>query len=730
MGARDVVFTILAIDEASRTLEKVGLGADVTGGKLGKLGSLAGTAFAGVALAAGAAAVKGVELGMDFQASMEQLHTQAGVAQGDVDSLSGKVLDLAGKVGTDPDSLAQALYHVESSFASTGIKGDEAMHLLQTAAEGAKVGHADLVDVTNALDAAVVSGIPGVKNFDQAMGALNATVGSGDMTMQDLAEAFGGGAIAAVKTYGLSLRDVSAALAVFGDNNIRGADAGTALRMTVQSLAVPAKEGKDALARLGLQTDTLGKAMQHGGLSEAISVLVDHLHKAGIKGDETGQILTEAFGKKAGTGINVLVDQYDRLKSKYGEIDKASKGFGESWASQQKTFKQEWDQFKATIDALLTKLGLVLIPMLQSTFSWLGQLGGQVKTAFDGVGKSEFMAELAPKLEALGGKLSALWDTIKAAVAQVWPHVVAAFDKIKAAVEPVISKIADTLNKDVIPALSGLVEAIAPVISWLVDKLAPIVAKVFSYIGTVIEGALKIISGIINVVTGIITGNWGKAWDGIKQIVSGVWDIIKGLVTNGLGIIEDLLSGAASALWHIGKALFEGLWNGMKSMWGAITGWVSDMAHKLPDWIRGPLGISSPSRVFHAIGTNIVGGLLAGFRATEPEVASYLKAFSDRISAIKVSPKVEANLKQFAGGIAAGIAAGSGDVQDALADVIPIRPGVAVGGQSSRLAGGDTYIINLPAGMMMGTPAQLARELERTIQEAGRSGVKVNLQTA
>ena len=57
--------------------------------------------------------------------------------------------------------------------------------------------------------------------------------------------------------------------------------------------------------------------------------------------------------------------------------------------------------------------------------------------------------------------------------------------------------------------------------------------------------------------------------------------------------------------------------------------------------------------------------------------------------------------------------------------------GGAAGGGTPSVSNGDTYYtINLPAGMMMGTPAQLARELERTIQEAGRSGVKVNLQTA
>jgi hypothetical protein len=98
---------------------------------------------------------------------------------------------LAGKVAQDPDSLAESLFHVESNFESMGISSAKALKLTETAAKGATVGHADLVDVTNALTAAVAANIPGVQNLDQAMGVLNATVGVGDMKMQDLAKAFG-----------------------------------------------------------------------------------------------------------------------------------------------------------------------------------------------------------------------------------------------------------------------------------------------------------------------------------------------------------------------------------------------------------------------------------------------------------------------------------------------------------------------------------------------------------
>ncbi|MEU1445514.1 phage tail tape measure protein [Streptomyces mirabilis] len=332
-------------------------------------------AFHKTALLAGAgiAAIgfESVKMAAKFDSSMTLLHTQAGVATDKMAGLKKGVLDLAGKVGQSPDSLAESLFHVESNFESMGITSSKALHLVETAAKGATTGHADLVDVTNALTAAVASGIPGVQNFDQAMGVLNATVGVGDMKMQDLANAFGSGMVATVKGFGLSITDVGAALAVFGDNNIRGSLAGNQLRMSVMALAKPVSTAHDALQTLGLTQTTLAKDMQKGGLKLALEDLVDRMHKAGISSKEQGQIITEAFGRKAGAGLNILVGQMDRLESKYPALEKGAKNFGQSWADTQKTFAFQMKQLQTSFDALMIGLGEKLIPPLQSFISLL-----------------------------------------------------------------------------------------------------------------------------------------------------------------------------------------------------------------------------------------------------------------------------------------------------------------------------------------------------------------------
>lgn len=330
--------------------------------------------------------VEAVKMASKFDSEMTLLNTQAGVSKDKMAGLKKGVLSLAGKVGQDPDSLAEALFHVESNFASMGISSSKALALTETAAKGATVGHADLVDVTNALTAAVASGIPGVQNFDQAMGVLNATVGSGDMKMQDLANAFGSGMVATVKGFGLSIVDVGAALATFGDNNIRGALAGNQLRMSVMALAKPIAGGASTLASIGLQADTLAKDMQRGGLKLALEDLVAHMKAAGISSKQQGAIITEAFGRKAGAGLNILVGQMDRLESKYPEITKGAKTFSQSWEDTKKTFAFQMKSLETGFEALMIGIGEKIIPPLQAFIGLLKEHKGTAIAAAEALG--------------------------------------------------------------------------------------------------------------------------------------------------------------------------------------------------------------------------------------------------------------------------------------------------------------------------------------------------------
>jgi hypothetical protein len=123
-----------------------------------------------------------------------------------------------------------------------------------------------------------------------------------------------------MKQYGVTLNDVGAALADFGDNNIRGADAATLLRMAVQAIAKPPR---DAAARWADRADVVEQLQsdeQTGGLNKALTDLHTHLVNSGIDASQWGALMTDAFTKKAGTGIITLIGTFDRFEQKYKEV--------------------------------------------------------------------------------------------------------------------------------------------------------------------------------------------------------------------------------------------------------------------------------------------------------------------------------------------------------------------------------------------------------------------------
>jgi TP901 family phage tail tape measure protein len=657
------------------------------------LGSTTKLAFLGVAAAVGYGVVEAAK----YQSTMTQLLTQAGVAKSQFKGLESGILALSGQVGFDPDSLAEALYHVESSFQSVGIKGPQALNLVKIAAQGAQVGHADLVDVTNALDAAIASGIPGVQSYSQAMGALNSIVGSGDMHMQDLADAFGTGMLATVKGFGVTLNDVGAALATFGDNNIRGAKAGNDLRMAIQALGSPGTGpiAQDALAKLGLQYDTLSKDMQKGGLKLAITDLQAHLKAAGMTGVKTGEILTDAFGKRAGSGLNILIGQESRFMSKYPDLENGAHGFGKAWGTQQQTVGQQFKELEANLKALAVSFGAVLLPAVTKISQVLNKF-------FSFVDKHPVLAKFVGVIIALAvafGLLTAAGIAFDAAMdADPVVLIILAVVALAAGLYELYKhvKIVREAVADVGHFFAAVwtvaVHAAGAVVHWFVSgplafirqemavfsrfwkqngaEIERIFKAVWVIIGADLKMAMDIIVGVLKVGLDILKAVWQVAWTIISVVFKTVWDVIAdiirtvvGVVLNIIGaflqliqghwskawndlktatgdllkgvwnIIKDVLGGIVSLVYGVGKAIIQGFINGIKDMFGAVWKTVKDLGGGVVSTIKNVLKIFSPSKVMVEIGQYIGDGLVQGL--TGPTASKVNSAAEKLASLIK-----------------------------------------------------------------------------------------------
>jgi iron-sulfur cluster repair protein YtfE (RIC family) len=126
----------------------------------------------------------------------------------------------------------------------------------------------------------------------------------------------------------------------------------------------------------------------------------------------------------------------------------------------------------------------------------------------------------------------------------------------------------------------------------------------------VISGATQFgmhyIMNLIAVVTDVITGHWGKAWEDVKKLVSQAFSDI-------WGTIKSVTADFGTALSSAGKALIQGLIDGIEGMAGAAWDAVKNVASGLKDTAKSILHINSPSKVFRdEVGAAIPEGIALG----------------------------------------------------------------------------------------------------------------------
>lgn len=364
-------------------------GADIVNGAM--LG--AGLAVAGVATAS-------FKMASDFQASMKLIQTNAGASAQEVQNMTKAVLAMAGSVGTTPDELAQGLYHIESA----GFRGSDALNILRSAAEGAKVGNANLEDTTQALISLTASHIKGITGEVQAMGTLNAIVGSGDMRMQDLAQAMSTGVAPAAAAFGLSIQDVGAAMATLTDNAVPPVDAATRLRMTISMMGAPSQAAAKALAHIGLASTKLADDMRSKGMLAALQDLQTHLKKSGETAAQQQETIARAFGGgQESATLLTLLGQMDRLQSKYGDISEGAKKFGSAWDETQQNANMAFSKLWAQVQTLGIELGMKMIPTVTKLVNFVAT---NLVPALDS--SSSWIDKNKTALEVLGGVITAV----------------------------------------------------------------------------------------------------------------------------------------------------------------------------------------------------------------------------------------------------------------------------------------------------------------------------------
>lgn len=375
-------------------------------------------------------------------------------------------------------------------------------------------------------------------------------------------------------------------------------------------------------------------------ISASLKRLAPDISEAGIA---FLRMLGRIMGVSTAAGEAGLTGILDKLTDKFNSIDAESVqgGFDK--------LARTWDQVTAAGRKVAEWIGIVKDAYKTYTTEFIAvadavsvaaiAFGGPVVAAIAAVGLiirhfDDLKAAWAGVSEALSGgngPLGEMMAHFQSAADEVLPHLKDAFNQIKETVLPLLQELADKVTNDLGPAFAEFIDAAAPVVSWLVDVLGPVVAETFANVVRLIMGAVDVIIGIFKVLTGVLTGDWEKAWEGIKQIASGIGkmlgaiirqavNVIKGAWNLIIGILKGIMKRAVDGVVSAAKGIGKGVARAVSGAWGAIKSALSTLKNKIVD------KFSDAGNWLKGAGGRIVGGLMDGLRAAGSGILSVIRA--------------------------------------------------------------------------------------------------------
>jgi TP901 family phage tail tape measure protein len=361
------------------------------------------TLLSAATVAAGAGVLK---LGNNFETNMVRLVTVAGVSEQAMQKFRGEVLQLAPAVGKAPAELSKALYGI----ASVGMRGAEAMEILERSAKASAIGLGETEAVARAVVGAMTAYGKDTLSAAKATDILHAAVVEGGAEARDFAQTLG--RITGIASLvGISFEEVTSSIATFTRLGVRADEAVTALRGTMAFLMKPAAQSRDMLLQMGTSIQEVRDKVKKDGLASA---LIELTRLTNGNEEAMGRIIPN-FRALAGVLANTG-EQAEEYRNILFKVTHASGNLDEAFTRLSETAQQKLNRAWAQVLVLGVQAGEKLAPAVISiaqSMMPLVEIGGKMVNAFaalpqplqtTAVGLVLFAAAMGPVLS-VGGRL-------------------------------------------------------------------------------------------------------------------------------------------------------------------------------------------------------------------------------------------------------------------------------------------------------------------------------------
>lgn len=428
------------------------------GNRLQSVGSEIATSFGLAGAAVAGALGYAVNTAATFEAKMDRVGTIADATAETLQEMSAVAMELGASTSKSASEVADGM----EMMAAMGFKANEIIAAMPGVISAAEASGEDMALVADTMAVSIRAFGLEANQATHVADVLSKTANISAANLQGMAYALKYAA-APAHTLGMSIEEVSAAVAIMSDAGIRGETAGTTLRMALTRLVKPTDETTEVLNKLGVRiNDSSGNMLPFaniiGQLNEKMS---------GLSNSQRAAYLATIFGVEAMSGMMTIVEQGPaKLQALTTELQNSTGASAAAAAQMKDNLKGAVEQLSGAFETAQITIGNALTPAiralaeaLQAVVDWFNQLNpgvqnfvaisagvvaallvlvgafGAVMTAVGlaatGIGAlgltlSGVAAAILPVTLAIGGLIAAgillyqNWETIKTYAIQVW----------------------------------------------------------------------------------------------------------------------------------------------------------------------------------------------------------------------------------------------------------------------------------------------------------------------
>lgn len=256
-----------------------------------------------------------------------------------------------------------------------------------------------------------------------------------------------------------------------------------------------------------------------------------------------------------------------------------------NWGKIKKVAKAVWSPIAATLKNIGSTFNSVVsvfkagVSKIRSAGSATGKSIAKIFNPVRSEAK-KLNASLAPARKAFASLAKAVKSSIKAAGAKL-TALAKDVAKMYAKIRPYISLIG-SIFKSVFKAR----------LTFYITSASNVFKVFLSTVSGVVSGVLRALRGIIDFVTGVFTGDWRKAWNGVKNIFAGVMQGLAAVAKAPMNAVIGIINGAISGINSIHVEIPDWVPKLGGKKFGVNIAQIPYLAKGTKNWAGGPAHIN------------------------------------------------------------------------------------------------------------------------------------------